>query len=582
MPFQVGIRTEEGERQITEFTEDPSVLQESGYRPFISIRENQDVSIRFQAPGDARFIMDGFDVAASGVFRKEEQEAWLPPGSRYVTVFTGSSFPLVPGYYAMKVECGKQTWYAGFEIRPRHMEESQWQAMRDELTEDIRMLSFDFMKRNMKLNRRLIEDLGISSDMLFRFYAMNDMAVQVLGVLDELSRTANSRVTRVMERTNESAVIREQERISGWLLRRPAGTYPRYMPRKRTTWDVPENRFAKKLFLEMERYLRIFIADIDQCRHQTEQEEREYGRYQEDYRAHLRKEALRQFEVYRSRAERILTMIRLIAKAPWFEETGTDVQEVPSTAVFVDPRYRVLYRLSKSLRHPAESLSTSPFYEFQWKRTDKLYELWCFLQFIKAMTDAGWEMEKGLAVRRKEDKYILENMDPGTVISLVRGEEKVRLSYDARIPDTAAATSRDTDPVFTNNPKRRPDCRLDYYCRDIYCGTLIADFKYRNVYRIWNEENSSSDIRLQFNAYRDVNTKYYLGMDEEISKRDIRPVKEVWAVFPKEISALPDEDYNLRFISLAPGLSANGKLPGLIEDYLGMLKRQLETEKEKI
>ena len=149
-------------------------------------------------------------------------------------------------------------------------------------------------------------------------------------------------------------------------------------------------------------------------------------------------------------------------------------------------------------------------------------------------------------------------------------------------PLAAAAASRDTDPVFTNNPKRRPDCRLDYYCRDIYCGTLIADFKYRNVYRIWNEENSSSDIRLQFNAYRDVNTKYYLGMDEEISKRDIRPVKEVWAVFPKEISALPDEDYNLRFISLAPGLSANGKLPGLIEDYLGMLKRQLETEKEKI
>jgi hypothetical protein len=57
-------------------------------------------------------------------------------------------------------------------------------------------------------------------------------------------------------------------------------------------------------------------------------------------------------------------------------------------------------------------------------------------------------------------------------------------------------------------------------------------------------------------------------MTEAASLRDSRPVKEVWAVFPKEIPGRSDADYSLRFIPLAPGLPGNEELPDLLEKYI--------------
>lgn len=85
---------------------------------------------------------------------------------------------------------------------------------------------------------------------------------------------------------------------------------------------------------------------------------------------------------------------------------------------------------------------------------------------------------------------------------------------------------------------------------------------------LWRDAARSVGIRTQFNAYRDMNTKFYRGMEESDSLRNSRPVKEVWAVFPKEIPPRGDEDFSLRFISLAPGLKANGNLAEMVERYI--------------
>ena len=62
-------------------------------------------------------------------------------------------------------------------------------------------------------------------------------------------------------------------------------------------------------------------------------------------------------------------------------------------------------------------------------------------------------------------------------------------------------------------------------------------------------------------------------MTETASLRDSRPVKEVWAIFPREIPGRTDEDYSLKFIPLAPGLSGNEKLADELEEYLSSLSR---------
>ena len=158
---------------------------------------------------------------------------------------------------------------------------------------------------------------------------------------------------------------------------------------------------------------------------------------------------------------------------------------------------------------------------------------------------------------------------PGAVTPMKRGKEAPRLPTDGIVPAASADTDRMTAPLYTNNAHRQPDLRMDCYQGHMYCGSLVVDFKYRDMLFLWNDENRGEGLRRQFNGYRDMNTKFYRDMDEAQSLRDSRPVKEVWAVFPREVPGSSDEDYSLRFIPLSPG--SESRLPQLLEDYLRSL-----------
>lgn len=567
VPFRVAFRTREGEQVLTEFTQQLDRLTEEEFSPAAALTENQDIEIFFEGPRDFRLTMDGLDVVDIPGSEKEGDRQFLLPMNRYVTLFQAKNFPLVPGYYVVTVTGRGRIWQSVVEILPKYLQKQQWQDMRDELTSEIRRLSFDFMRRSTHWDLPAEGMTGVDTGMFLRFYIINDMAGQVMNVLAELAKSANSRIVLRIRRMPEekkrgdSRHERPQDERSGM-----AAPY-RYSRAMETTWDVGENRFAKAVLLSLEESLRGFVRAVAASGELLRKEQEAARPYWKNYQYQMRKEALARFDEYSRRAQKIRSAIRRAAQAPWFKEARAARPLLPDMAALRDPRYAVLYRLRQRLEHPEDSLAVSSFYRFQWKRTDKLYELWCFLTFIKALGAGGWRMESGPALRGSGSRYILESLDAGTVIRMKKGNDEIHLVYDAVIPDTAADTDRDHAPLYTNNPHRRPDMRIDCYSRDGYCGSLVADFKYRDIYKLWNDGNGGSGIRLQFNAYRDMNTKFYRGMDEKESLRNSRPVKEVWAVFPRETPALSDEDYSLRFISLAPGLPANGKLTKLLEEY---------------
>lgn len=566
-PFEVRLRTREGDILVTRFTSDMARLGEEPSSPAAGIRENQDIDILFRAPSDFRFTMDGLDVVSLPGMDRQGDTCFLHPSDWYRPLFEGKNFPLVPGYYVMTVTGRGRAWHSVVEILPRYLQKQQWQDMRDELTGEIRRISFDFMRRTMHLDLPLDENSGVGSEMLLRFYVINDMAPQVLRVVQDLARTANSRIVLQRACVPQGLLLRE-DRHSRPATDRPGRSSPyTYALRMETTWDIAENRFAKAVLIGLEKSLASFVSGIRENEERLRREQEELKRYRKDYQYQMRQDGLDQFGRYRKRAQQILNAIRLASRAPWFEAAQAGEGPVWDLTALRDPRYAVLFRLQRHLRNPEESLSVSSFYRFQWKRTDKLYELWCFLSFMKALGARGWHMEEGPAVTASGGRYILESLEPGTVIVMKRGREEIHAVYDAVIPCTAADTDKDHHPLYTNNPHRRPDMRIDYYKDAAYYGSLVADFKYRDIYRLWNDGNSGSDIRIQFNAYRDMNTKFYRHMDEKESLRNSRPVKEVWAVFPRETPARSDEDYSLRFISLAPGLAAEEKLPALLDRY---------------
>lgn len=536
LPFSLTFETKkEGIISARRFTIDPDRL--TGHFPAaLALTENQDIFLRFEAPAGFRFTMDGLDIVTlPGQERESEQTYILPEGKKDILLFAGQDFPLVPGYYVMTVEGAGRAWYGILEINPRYMEKQSWQEMRDELVEEIKTLSFDFMKRNIHISRQLEGALGVNTEMLLRFYTIRDESPVVLNVLDELARTANSRLALRMKHVRTLGDRRTEPHIRPQHFHDRAGAPTTPALYTEMTWDVAENRFAKALLMKLDQNLFTFIKEIDGHVERLEDRQREIARFSRDREYRMGVKALSQFIDYRKRATLLRQSIRRVTLAPWYEETKGEMPETMPMAVFRDPRYSVLYRLYKNLENPFSSLDVSSFYQFQWKRTDKLYEMWGFLRFIKALMAKGWELEDGVAVLKEEGKYRLASLESGTEIRLKRENAEIRLVYDGIVPGNSADTSRDKAPLYTNNSHRQPDLRMDYYKEGLYYGSLVADFKYRDVLFLWQDESRSYSIRKQFNAYRDMNTRFYRDMTEAASLRDSRPVKEVWAVFPKEI-----------------------------------------------
>lgn len=175
LPFFLTFETKkEGIISARRFTIDPDRL--TGHFPAaLALTENQDIFLRFEAPPGFRFTMDGLDIVTlPGQERESEQTYILPEGKKDILLFSGQDFPLVPGYYVMTVEGAGRAWYGILEINPRYMEKQSWQEMRDELVEEIKTLSFDFMKRNIHISRQLEGALGVNTEMLLRFYTIRD------------------------------------------------------------------------------------------------------------------------------------------------------------------------------------------------------------------------------------------------------------------------------------------------------------------------------------------------------------------------------------------------------------------------
>ena len=133
-------------RRVTDFIPSIKELLDGGQEPALVFSENQDVNLRFSAPDGFRFTMDGLDIFNADGEQDEEGQTWITPqGGRVFSLFEGQNFPLVPGYYIMTVTGEGKSWYSLVEVTPRFLEKESWKDMKQELTKEIRHLSFDFM-----------------------------------------------------------------------------------------------------------------------------------------------------------------------------------------------------------------------------------------------------------------------------------------------------------------------------------------------------------------------------------------------------------------------------------------------------
>ncbi|CAG9623293.1 DUF2357 domain-containing protein [Sutcliffiella rhizosphaerae] len=555
------------------------------------LTENMDLHIRFEGDPGARFYMDGLDMLPESMVKEDEKgDVYLSPSMRDQVLYYGftshdqsSYYPLIPGYYRIKVFVQGDVFHSIVRVKPKQVTEEQWEWMRNDIEETLHGLAQDLLRKNSHVS--LDEQSPIPLTYLRQWLLLREKKAQLLLVAEEL--VGNPRVT----------IQKEHKLVPNTLAKRLDEKGIRFRlqhPEKRDVikdavptlgFDLPENRWLVHILRTLYQTLQNlheFLVSLERSTQLEMEDLLRWGKRSED-RVRLKRKVLTQIEEMLKDAKLFRSSWMQVLQAPWVQELTPGLpQEIP-ISLSSDYRYRLYYTLYRALREQDVSVALDPIYTYHWKRTDLLYEIWGFIQVVRLLGSEemgfipvkGWLYEEPTNARQ----VVVPELRSGASIEFMRDGLRVVVRYEEELPVTARETSLE-QPLYTSSTHLHPDCRIDVYDKEGHIGSLLLDFKYRPLRSIWDRnliktQRQTKTMR-QLDAYSSsCRSPWYLkGRVSEVALRRLRPVTEVWPVHPNMHGTTHSreiDDYHIRPMDLTPG-SDQAHFRKQLEDCLEEMK----------
>ncbi|RED59157.1 DUF2357 domain-containing protein [Cohnella phaseoli] len=508
------------------------------------LTENIPVSIIFQSEDkNARFYMYGLESLSDERIETDENgDIYLKPSSTPVVLYTKDYYPLIPGVYLAKVFVEGKTYFNPFVIRPKQVTEDQLEVIKRDLEGLMRGLAIDFVKKVYSPADSQIK--ALPPQLLRQFMIIKKHYPTVMAALMDIYQKANYRIRKGYQWTKEN----RSKKIDHVTLRtqqtKSLHDGDLFTPYSAIDYDLPENRWVKFIVRNVMALLDQFEEAMNFYKDRLIQEIVELERYQfqESTRRELEeKERVSSFlEEYRLLVHRMKIGFHMIVHAPWYQEiTNKTFTHIPHN-LLSDSRYRALYQLHRDIISEEMEVYFDPAFTYQWKRTDKLYEMWGYFQVLKLLTEFGFQPKSGWFFDRlgQDESLLIPFLPNGECIVLIKNDMRIHYVYDGVLPLAGRETNLERAPLYMGK-NNRPDGRVDFYKRDVYVGSLMIDFKYRPINNFWrngshNLMNRPREMEQLIAYKRDSNSKYLYGEEEGRHIRELlspRPVREVWALY---------------------------------------------------
>lgn len=579
------------EVKFLKFYED---LNDIDYENIVSIEENRIISLIFRGENkDARLYMEELDLILYEDLKEEElinqnihvkgDEVYLTPSERKIFLCKGGVSPFIPGIYLIRIISNNKEFYTAFKVTNKMISCDEANEIIRDLEEELQGISFEFIKKKLSVyDKDLLLDLPKS---LYKFFIIANEFPNIMNSLVELRVRPNYKVVKNYRQIPEEKVryidnvtIRNHLSSSG---------KPGFMkaPIKNMEYDLPENRWVKKIVLEVLSLLNDFVNEIEFILIKKKKRIEEMKRYSQDGNTiMLNKEekTLSYINELRTKAMKMISSINILKSTEWYSSIKSrEIFSLPHVLI-QDSRYNILYKVYERLHSKEFNFNDEETLSLQWKRTDKLYEMWCYIKLCRTLNDLGYEPinNKESSYRRKNNRKLFYDLEENTVKEFLKDDIKIKVYYDAKIPNSSERSDFNNNPLFIRASNNKPDGRLDVYKDGRYLGSIIFEFKYRKREVIWDNEfykRMDQGIEKQLIAYgTSCASKFILRKaDEKNEKRlPIFPVNKVIILYPKANSEYINmdevEDYNLKFIKFKPNKN------------LELLKNELKEEIELI
>lgn len=597
-------------KELNFFTKNRKELYTSKDFEIVEITENVNMEVCFQSEDyNARFYMDGLDILSVKLLEEDEEgNVFLYPSDEYVTIYKNANtrqdafqvqqalrpnqieyYPLIPGYYHIKVICDNEEYFTLVKVVPKQITEEQWETMKKDVQDTLEGLAQDLIRKNVTIDKD--DSDTIPMDILRKIYVLKGEYNKLLHsmlLIREQPRLKISKKYSLVPAGKNSFVDAQSIRYRA---KHPESTNEIYTPKYYENHNIIENQWVVHIMSFVNKEMSNVAMFIGQYIQQITKEirkERRYINQHNQIRLETKEKSIVELKEYLKFVKKMRNECKALLLEGWANGIPTKKPARIPHVLNLDVRYKRLFKVYRMLQDNEYTIKQDSKYDFYWKRTDKLYEIWGFIQFMKVLqkdklgfkVTGGWIFDE----KYKEKQINIPFLEGGTTITYQKDDVTLKLVYDEVITSQVSKTSRE-NPLFVNSRHNRPDARIDVYKKEIYVGSLIVDYKYRPRQNVWKSNAVSDSYKnktmKQLIDYRqNIESIYVFEDTSSIEQRHrIRPVQEVWAVYPNHLSNEgttidPFDRYKVKLI----GLSPNEETTELEEELQVTLQKIIETD----
>ncbi|MEK4080451.1 DUF2357 domain-containing protein [Solibacillus sp. FSL K6-1126] len=526
------------------------------------VKENKTLELFFSSTNpDDKLSFDLLDIVQKD--DRFDELTYIQPSIDPIKIYDSNGTytgALIPGYYKITVTSNNERYYSWLKVKPKQVTEEQWIVMREEVESEITGLARDILFK--RTGTQIKEDSVLPLSLLNKVQLINSHFNKWKLAINQVMSNPRYSLKRKYKKINKSepSVIDHVAFKKMTIDAQAASMGKIYTVKNECSNNTLENRWLKFYITNIMKNIRSLLKELDSYVVQVESAINSkrifYRSNKKDLNYHKLLAAKEDLQSHRFRMTAILQDCYQFLSLDWVQDLTDGRPLQYSMVVQADMNYRSIFKFYKDLKINNYEINLNREYTYYWKRTDLLYEIWGFIQFIKALTseEIGYQIKKGWIYNQtlsksSENKFEVPFLKQGETIELIKGDTELHLIYDQVIDNDVSKL------LYTDAGNKRPDLRLDFFKEGEYINSIIIDFKYRPLKYIWSEFGRN-EVMDQLTAYRDnfysqkIYSKSFPGI-----WRAFRAIQEVWAVYPyNENNVRKPQPRDMSLVELTPDM----------------------------
>ena len=542
----------------------------------IEVFERENLFVSFTANQENMYLyidgLDGYDSLK--LHLDEEGIPCLPSGTQKFPLYSdvNEDYPLIPADYMVFVKLkGEQndSFEATLRVRPNNITEDQLDVMRDELNEMVQGLAYDRTRLSHGVKRN--EEGGILATVVLGKFVILKHIVKEFGVtLENLVRRPDQLLERHYRELKANVHCKQDAKSSRWLLsvqgqRANAAAKSREQPEvilgiiHSLSYNTPENRmvlgFLHYVSSQMELVLRAISCTITEDQRAIETRA-PYIALQKSTNHEVRalQNKIMSLELMKLEMKKgIFNVNKYLGSLIFKELKPLSHTNHFSLKVQRDWRYKRVFTWWKQLRAQNVEIPIAHGFMVQWKRTDVLYEYWCYIKTIIALEHAGYTPISGWIYddsHKVSQQLVFPVLQDDTLVEMVKGTIRLSVMFNEKMARAKRGALKNNRILYMEGTNYKPDIRIDVFTNKLYSGSIIVDAKYRKRLNIWNNDRVEDE-----NRPKNMNTlqNYSNSLKFVEDPAGVSKAIKVIALHPTYGPEVEDiEDTNVSLVQLQP------------------------------